>query len=52
MDVFNLKTCSYRQTKEPGEIGASDFLQMTNNKRILVLYDYFSRKIFTRLLTT
>lgn len=51
-DEQYFKSCAFLETEAPGEIVAIDFLQMFNKERILVLIDYFSRKVFTKILRT
>jgi hypothetical protein len=51
-DEHRFSSKAFIQTQRIGEIVAFDFLEIAKNQRVLLCIDYFSRKIFGKLLTT
>lgn len=43
------KNASYIEVSKPGEIVGIDMLEISKKERIVVLIDYFSRKIYAKL---
>lgn len=49
-DVKIGKSCNYVLTERPGEKIGVDLLEISKKERVIVAIDYFSRKIFDRLI--
>lgn len=45
-------SCNYISTNEPGELVGIDLLNMGKNDKVIILINYFSRKIYAKTLKT
>lgn len=51
-DTQSLKTCQYIEVKKPGDRVEVDMLEIDKKNRIIIVIDYFSRKLFAKLETS